>query len=303
MGQMSGQAAQRLYQVSRDCYAPALAAFATQWLDEIAETPDAVAMCLGRDGLAPFLAARKLMQIHPRRFRPVHPRRVRLAYVSRVLAQQAAADAERAALLDRYLRRRGMPGRNAAMIVDVGVHGSIQDCLQRIYPQRHMHGRYLVLRRRDGDPNGERKRGFLADLDVAPRAPLAITPNWPLPPGWDVGGTLRYGDSLFLQPRSVHVLEDLWNGPGETAVGLQMREDGAVDVVRGQAEHVLALAPAQAVTPADRVMLKHAASRGSANRRNAIVRLHGHCRPGCVRSIIPTTPTHSSSTHWFVREG
>lgn len=262
MEDLTERAAQRLYEVSRDCYAPALAAFATQWLDELAERPDSVALCLGRDGLAPFLAARKLLRTHPRRFRHVQPRSVQLAYVSRALAQGAAADTGQAVLLDRYLCMRGIAEGGSLMLVDVGVHGSIQDCLQRIYPERYVRGHYLVLRRRNGDPNGTRKRGFLADLDVAPHSPLAISPSWPTPPGWDVGGALRCGDPFFLRPRSVHVLEDLWNGLGEAAVGFQVLPDGRVVVMRGRADHVLTLSPASTITPMNRGVLKRAALRG-----------------------------------------
>jgi hypothetical protein len=260
---LSGPGAQRLYEVSRDHYAPVLAAFATEWLDELARQPDGVAICLGRDGLAPFLAARTLLRIYPRRFCDVHPRRVQLAYLSRPLVRGAVADFEQAALLDKYLRARGVAQGKPLTLVDVGIHGSIQDCLGRIYPRRAVSGRYLVLRRRSEDPNGAFKRGFLADLDVAPRCPLEIGPSWPPLPGWELGGTLRHGDPLFLRPRSVHVLEDLWNGVGEAAAGFQVLAGGErVRVVRGRVEQVLALLPGPTIAPMQRIAIKRAALRG-----------------------------------------
>ncbi len=260
---LSGPEAQRLYEVSRDRYAPVLAAFATEWLDELARQPNGVAICLGRDGLAPFLAARTLLRIYPRRFRDVHPRRVQLAYLSRPLVQSAVADLGQAALLDRYLRGRGVTEGKPLTLVDVGIHGSIQDGLRRIYPRRAVSGRYLVLRRRSGDSNGAFKRGFLADLDVAPRSPLEIGRSWPPPPGWELGGTLRCGDPLFLRPRSVHVLEDLWNGVGEAAEGLRVSDKSErVMVVRCRADQVLTLPPGPTITPMQRVVIKRAALRG-----------------------------------------
>lgn len=256
---------ERLYDVSRSRYAPVLSAFATGWLDELAARPDAVAVCLGRDGLAPFLAARTLLRRHPRRFRGVHPRRVRLVYVSRPLARGAAADPAQAALLARYLRDRGVPDGRPLLLVDVGIRGSIQDSLQRVSPGRAMAGRYLVLRRRSGDPNGACKRGFLAELDAAPRAPLWIAPSWPPPPGWELGGTLRSGDALFLRRRTIHVLEDLWNGVGESAEGLQTSACGArILVVRGRPAPVpvLTLAPSLPLPPERQAAVKRAALQG-----------------------------------------
>ncbi len=265
---LAGREARRLYEVSRELYAPTLAAFAAEWLEELARRPDGVAVCLARDGLAPFVAARTLLRAHSR-FRDVQPRRVRLAYVSRPLACAAAADANQAALLDRYLRARGMTERGPLTVVDIGIHGSIQDCLQRLYPAREVSGRYLVLRRRGGDPNGARKRGFLADLDVAPRRPiLEIGPSWPLPLGREPGGvTLRRGDPLFLRRRSVHVLEDLWNGVSGPAEVLEAAPAGGggrgiVGVRRRRAAPVLALPPGPVVTPAARAAIKRAALRG-----------------------------------------
>jgi len=263
MQDLTGSAARRLYEVSRDLYAPVLAAFAAEWLDELARRPDDIAVCLGRDGLTPFLTARTLLRTSARRFHGIHPRRVQLAYVSRTLAQGAVADAGQAALLDRYLRGRGVGGGTPLTLVDVGIHGSIQDCLQQIYPGHQMRGRYLVLRRRDGDPHGACKRGFLADLDVAPRVPLTLDPSWPPPPGWDAGGILRGGDALFLRPCSVHVLEDIWNGVGEAVEGLQeAARGGRVVAVRRRVDQVLALLPGPTITPVERVALKRAALRG-----------------------------------------
>jgi hypothetical protein len=263
MQDLTERAARRLYEVSRDYYAPVLAAFASAWLADLTRRSDSVALCLGRDGLTPFLAARVLLRTSPRRFRGVHPRRVQLAYVSRPLARGAVTDAVQAALLDRYLRGRGAAGEIPLTIVDVGVHGSIQDCLQRMYPRRRLRGHYLVLRRRDGDPHGARKRGFLADLDVAPRSRLSIDPSWPPPPGAELGGTLRDGDALFLRPRSVHVLEDLWNGVSEAAEGLKVAAHGGrVVPVRRRVDRVLTLPPQLAIAPGERVALKRAALRG-----------------------------------------
>ncbi|WP_102127010.1 hypothetical protein [Deinococcus planocerae] len=281
MQEWSERYVRRLYEVSRDRYAPALATFAAGWLDDLAGQPRGVALCLGRDGIAPFVAAQTLLRAAPRRFRGVHPRRVTLAYVSRPLAQAAATDAAQARLLDRYLHRRGVSGRHPLTVVDVGIHGSIQDCLQRLYPDRPVRGHYLVLRRRHADPNGAAKRGFLADLDVAPPAPLGLAPSWPPPPGWEVGGTLRTGEVCFLRPRSIHVLEDLWNGVGGSAAGLREEgRGGRVVVVRPRDTPELSLG-APPLPPRTRARLKRAALRGIAD---GVARA---CRGGAPPDDVP----------------
>jgi hypothetical protein len=255
--------ARRLYEISRDRYAPVLMAFATEWLEELVHQPRSIALCLGRDGIAPFLAARTLLKINPCRFPGVHPHRVRLAYISRALARGAMADLGQAALLDIYLRGRGLTDANPLMLVDVGIHGSIQDCLRQVYPKRTVSGRYLVLRRRSGDPNGAFKRGFLAELDVAPSCPLQIGPSGPPLPDSRLGGTLRRGDPLFLRPRSVHVLEDLWNGVSEGAERFQVSACGErVMVIRSRSDQVLALSSESKFTPMHRAGIKRAALRG-----------------------------------------
>lgn len=263
MHDLTARAARRLYEVSRDLYAPVLSAFADEWLQELSQRPACVALCLGRDGLTPFLAARTLLRTAPGRFRTLHPRRVQIAYISRLLARDAVADAPHAVLLDRYLRARGADSVAPLMLVDVGIHGSIQDCLKQIYPGRALCGRYLVLRRRDGDPHGADKRGFLAELDVPPPTALAVGESWPPSPGWGVGGTLCGGEPLFLRPQSVRVLEDLWNGVSEAVEGLQVSAaQGRVVALRRRMDRVLALAPGPAISPVEQIMLKRAALRG-----------------------------------------
>ena len=201
--------------------------------------------------------------MYPRRFRGVHPHRVQLAYISRALARCAVADLGQAALLDIYLRARGVTDAKPLVLVDVGIHGSIQDCLRQVYPRRTVSGRYLVLRRRSGDPNGAFKRGFLAELDVAPPCPLQIGPSAPPLPDSRLGGTLRRGDPLFLRPRSVHVLEDFWNGVSEGAERFQMSACGArVMVIRSRSDQVLALSPESTLTPMHWAAIKRAALRG-----------------------------------------
>ncbi|WP_216324229.1 hypothetical protein [Deinococcus aestuarii] len=278
MQELGERCVRRLYEVSRDRYAPALAAFASGWLDDLGGETRGVVLCLGRDGIAPFVAAQTLLRALPRRFPGLHPRRVALAYVSRPLAQAAATDAAQARLLDRYLHGRGAGGDRPLTLVDVGIHGSIQDCLHRLYPGRSVRGHYLVLRRRHADPHGAAKRGFLAELDVAPPAALGLAPSWPPPPGWEVGGTLRAGEVCFLRPRSIHVLEDLWNGVGGSAAGLREGgRGGRVVAVRAPEPPDLTLG-APPLPPHTRARLKRAALRGIAD---GVARLsRGHAPPG-----------------------
>lgn len=259
----SGPEARRLYEVSRECYAPALAAFATRWLEELARQPCGVALCLGRDGLAAFLAARTLLRMHPRRFRRVPPSSVRLAYLSRPLVRDAACDPAQRGLLDRYLRARGVHEGRPLMLVDVGIHGSIQDCIQKIYRERAITGQYLVLRRRSDDANGATKHGFLVELDVAPQCALEIGQSLPALPSWDLGGIVRRGDPVFLRPQSVRVLEDLWNGVGDSAERFDVSAKGqSVTVVRSRLDQVIELPLQARITARQRIEYKCAALRG-----------------------------------------
>lgn len=256
------RAIHRLYRVSRELYAPILAGFATRWLEEMATEPESVALCLGRDGLAPFVAAQALLQTNRRPFRHIKPRRLRLAYISRLIAQEATRKPGQAELLDRYLQGQGVKGDRPLTLVDVGIHGSIQDSLQNLYPQRPCKGHYLVLRRRADDPNGDAKKGYLADLDVAEPSPLNIGALWPPGPGWERGGTLRSGDPLFLHPRSIHILEDLWNGVGGSALSLQVSEPtGRIMVVRPSNVEVV-FPPQSMLSPMMTAQFKRAALKG-----------------------------------------
>jgi hypothetical protein len=255
-------AVHRLYQVSRKLYAPILAGFATRWLEEMTADPESVALCLGRDGLAPFVAAHALLQTNRHRFRSIKPRRIRLAYISRVIAQEATEKPDKARLLDRYLQGQGVKGDRPLTLVDVGIHGSIQNSLQDLFPQRPCKGHYLVLRRRADDPNGAAKTGYLADLDVAAPSPLNIGALWPPSPGWERGGTLRAGNPVFLHPRSIHILEDLWNGVGGSALSLQVSEQtGRVVVVRPSTTEVV-FPPQSMLSATMTAQLKRAALKG-----------------------------------------
>ncbi len=188
-------AAERLYTVSRDLYAPVLAAFAARCLDTLAGRPRAVNLCLARDGISAFVAQRLLLRLAPARFRRLSPRRVRLVYLSRRLMAEALADPATFRLVDRYLRAAGLRRGAAVTLVDVGIHGQIQDALAVRYPECALRGEYLVYRRRPADPNAALKRGLLAGDPQASAAADA---------------------ACFLRRETIHLLEDLWNGVYES---------------------------------------------------------------------------------------
>lgn len=189
-------AAEHLYTVSRDLYAPVLAAFAARCLDTLAGRPRAINLCLARDGISAFVAQRVLLRLIPARFRRVSPRRVRLVYLSRRLMADALIDPATFRLADRYLRAAGLRRGASVTLVDVGIHGRIQDMLSVCYPACGLRGEYLIYQRRPADVNAAFKRGLLAgDPEAADAA-------------------------CFLRRETIHLLEDLWSGVYESVDAL-----------------------------------------------------------------------------------
>jgi len=191
------EAAERLYRVSRDLYAPVLAVFAARCLHALARDPGALTVCLARDGISAFLAQRALLRTLPGQFAGVTARRVRLAYLSRPLVSACSKSPPTRALVDHYLVPVGLRRTRRITLVDVGIHGSIQDELQRLYPQRQLRGEYLLYRRRPADQNAQRKRGFLVGDDEAE------------------------DERYFLRREMIHLLEDLWSGVFESVIALR----------------------------------------------------------------------------------
>lgn len=232
------RAAQRLYTLSRDLYAPVLTAFAERCLDDLRADPSGVNICLARDGISPFLAQQVLLHVAPARFRGVGPRQVRLAYLSRRLARDGSRRTTTRALVESYLNDQGLRRAHAVTFVDIGIYGSIQDELQRWYPEHDFRGHYLIYRCRSGDPNATRKRGFL------------------------VGDPAAEDMVSYLRREVIHLLEDLWSGVYESVTTLRQT------AVQGQDAHVHpVLQPlgtrSRLQTPADTLRrLKRAALRG-----------------------------------------
>jgi hypothetical protein len=190
-------AAERLYSVSRDLYSPVLAAFAARCLDTLARQPRAVNLCLARDGISAFVAQRVLLRLVPARFRRISPRRVRLVYLSRQLMSAALNDPETFHLVNRYLQQSGLCRGACVTLVDVGIHGHLQDVLTTCYPECTVRGEYLIYRRRLTDANAAFKRGLLA-------------------------GDPRTADTAcFLRRDTIHLLEDLWSGVYESVEALR----------------------------------------------------------------------------------
>ncbi|HEU5439956.1 MAG TPA: hypothetical protein VFU88_11755 [Ktedonobacterales bacterium] len=201
-------AAERLHAVSRDVYAPVLAAFARRCLSRLRGRPDMINLCLARDGISAFLAQRALLHADPRRFHGIAPGQVRLAYVSRQLIAEARWSLAMRALLAEYLRAQGLAHVSCATLVDVGIHGSIQDELQRLFPDHELRGEYLLYRRCPDDANASRKRGFLVG-DAAGGA----SGN---------GGGVVGEWACFLRRGAIHLLEDTWSGLHESVTALRV---------------------------------------------------------------------------------
>ena len=194
-------AAERLYTVSRDLYAPVLAAFAVRCLDTLVGRPRAINLCLARDGISAFVAQRLLLRLVPARFRRISPRRVRLIYLSRQLMAEALAEPATFRLADRYLRDAGLHRGAAVTLVDVGIHGQLQDVLSACYPECRLRGEYLIYRQRPADVNAAFKRGLLVGD----------------PQAADAGDDA----TCFLRREVIHLLEDLWNGVYESVDALR----------------------------------------------------------------------------------
>jgi hypothetical protein len=201
-GAVPPDAIARLYHISREVYAPVLAAFADHCLGGMEGDPHRVNLCLARDGIGAYLAQTVLLRVAPARYPGICPHQVRLAYISRRLVAASEAAPPHRRLLHAYLRRQA-PGRASRLtLVDVGIHGRIQDGLARLYPARELRGEYLILRRRRGDANAALKHGFLVE-----RGALA--------------GAAPSGDSYFLRRDVIHLLEDVWSGVNESVTRLR----------------------------------------------------------------------------------
>lgn len=198
-------AAERLYTLSRDLYAPVLAVFAARCLDTLAGRPRAINLCLARDGISAFVAQRLLLRLAPARFRRISPRRVRLVYLSRQLMAEALVEPATFLLTDRYLRAAGLRRGAPVTLVDVGIHGQLQDVLSVCYPECSLRGEYLIYRRRPEDTNAAYKRGLLAGDPEAPATAMT-----------DMADT-----ACFLRRESIHLLEDLWSGVYESVDALR----------------------------------------------------------------------------------
>lgn len=240
---LPADAAKRLYLASRDLYAPVLAAFAACCLRDLCVRREGLNLCLARDGIGPFLAQRVLLRSAPARLPHVRPHQVRLVYLSRQLVRDGRSCPEAHTLVTHYLEDflRVPDTRRAVRVVtlvDVGIFGSIQDELQRWYPDRELHGRYLIYRRRTDDVNAPRKRGFLAGDPAAPN------------------------EAGFLRRAVVHLLEDLWSGVYESVTSLrQTRMQHPFPAVRPVLERLGARTQAR-LHPNEVRRLKRAALRG-----------------------------------------
>lgn len=197
---LPANAAERLYQVSRDLYAPVLASFAARCLDGLRADRSALNVCLARDGISPFLAQQALLRSVSGRFIGVTPQQVRLAYLSRQLVRHGRVCSATRDLVGGYLQWSRLSHARRVNLVDVGIHGSIQDELQRWYPQWEIHGQYLIYHRRVKDALAPQKEGFLVGDSTCPN---------------EVG---------FLRRPVIHLLEDLWNGVYESVTTLRLVE-------------------------------------------------------------------------------
>lgn len=239
-------AARRLYGLSRDIYAPVLWLFAERCLAHLRADRHATNLCVGRDGISAFLAQHVLLRLDPGRGAAIDPTRVRLVYLSRKLLADATTDGRRR-LLDAYLRAHGLGRDGEVTVIDVGIHGVIQDTLQRLYPGQRLRGEYLILSRRGNESAAALKRGFLVERGAARTRDRVLS------------GARTDGGAAFLRRDTIHLLEDLWSGVFESVTMLR------VGRLSGRARPVLRRLGTVSALPlpaAEAVRLKRAALRG-----------------------------------------
>lgn len=210
------RASLRLYELSRDYYAPLLIKFSEDNLAWLMQNPNSLNLCLGRDGLASFLVQRKIIELFPETYASVRPGSIRHLNISRELILTSGED-----LIGEFLRRATFFEAESVTLIDNGIVGTIQNVIQRLYPGKNITGRYMLARNLLHDENRFKKKGFIVQTDCEWRnkhlVDLKITG----------GNAPSYLALSFLTPEFVHQQEDLWNGIYESP-GQLVRENGVV---------------------------------------------------------------------------
>lgn len=196
----------RLYNMSRDYYAPLLIKFSELCLDKLKNSKDAINLCVGRDALAMFLVQKKLSHAFPGKYGEELSKRIKYVPFSRDTALNSDPNQ-----LKKFLSGLGIDDKQNINVVDNGILGTIQNRLSNLYPKKNFEGQYLQSVVLDGDPNKDKKHGFIYEGKIRREYDKsgAMT-NQQL---YAVTGPADASVlNTFTSASFIHCQEDLWNG-------------------------------------------------------------------------------------------
>ncbi len=198
----------RLYEISRDIYAPLMIKFAEDNLDKLSKDPGLLNLAVGRDGLASFLVQRKLIEMFPERYGNIDPKNVQFANLSRNSTLNSDPS-----LMRKFLEKTGFFAKPRINIIDNGIAGTIQNHLQNIFPERDISGNYLLSRKIRDDRYKDKKTGFIVESDSTNERDLKYNAG--------KAGTDPKLLGVFFSSSFVHNQEDMWNGIFESSTPMQ----------------------------------------------------------------------------------
>lgn len=198
--------ANRLYEMSRDYYAPLLIKFSEHCLDELKKNGDSLNLCTGRDALAMYFMQRKMLDTFPEEYPNDLKKRLKHIPVSRVTIRHSDES-----LLKKFLSRYGVDEYQTINIIDNGIEGSTQNHLSNLYPNKTFKGEYLQSIIFDDDPNKGRKKGFIYQTKGIRSFDNTGKEVWRK--HYDLQGDLPGNELIhFMSADFIHIQEDLWNG-------------------------------------------------------------------------------------------
>lgn len=196
----------RIYNISRDYYAQLLIKFSENCLEKLKSSDNSMNLCVGRDALAVFLIQNKMAGLFPENYGNELKDRIKYVPFSRNTALNS--DQNR---LKKFLSRLGIDNKENINIVDNGIVGTIQNHLSRLYSGKNFEGQYMQSIILDGDPNGNKKHGFIyegkmhRDFDQSGKMIKQRLYSLSGPVETSILNT-------FTSPGFVRCQEDLWNG-------------------------------------------------------------------------------------------
>ena len=196
----------RVYNISRDYYAPLLIKFSEHCLDKLKGSNDSINLCVGRDALAVFLIQNKMAGLFPEKYGNELKDRIKYVPFSRNTVLNS--DQNR---LKKFMSKLGIDDKKNINIVDNGIVGTIQNHLNNIYTEKNFEGQYMQSIALDGDHNGNKKHGFIYEGKMRREYDKfgKIIKQQIYSLKGPVGTNIL---NIFTSPSFIHCQEDLWNG-------------------------------------------------------------------------------------------